>query len=914
MLFYPHSGMPYFGIVVYNGENFVKNARKEGVMNTPVRFSWQIGIFMASACFSAHAFSQTWTPVEGMDGVEKTVYDGVYGFRIETALVGKSIMPQVSVKGDPGSPTKWAKKHGLNFAVNANFYSMADTDNICSAAVNDGVCWNSWTNADYAQIGFTKNHELRYERASSTFETCPTWMYHAVSGTPEFVVNGSVVPRASLESACQSLNHCDIAAHRTAIGTDKAKKYLIMAVTSKAKTVTGMASTMKALGCDYAINLDGGGSSAVYCNGATYGNNRQTRNVAVNLGFKVGKRVQDACSPKLADNPSDIFKDISTTHWGLAAAAALQSHGITNGCQTNPPMFCAECAVTRVDAAVFIYRALKTGNASFKDAPTSQSAYFSDAAETASGMNAERYKAVQALAYHGIIRGDGSGTFRPKDAMTRLEGAAMLASAYIDNLDAFGSDRTPTPQFDDVPPSHWGFKYVEALVRNCIANGTDIRTFGANQTMSRIQFAVMLARAAGYVDNDSCAFKKACGNIGKTSCENGVVTQCLAYESVSHPCPDGAVCSGNACVPKAECAGNGAVCDGVKIKQCVNGRYEFSLCPSQCEDGRCVSCLKDAMPTCVDSQTVKKCQNGDWENETCPSGESCLSGECIARTCEDGTKTCIGNGLYQCHDGEWIETDPCDGRLCRDGACVEIKACHAESPSSCDTDGRLHTCSSEGQWIVKNCPDGEICRNGACVSGTACVPSAATSCDAHGKLQTCSDKGVWVTRSCDQGMTCLNGDCIAAEKCRTTAPGRCDGSGNLLLCADNGQWVTVSCLDGTTCHEGVCSRFDECQKNTPDTCEENGDIKTCANGKWAVISCGNGKTCRDGHCAALSDSSPSSDSRPSDYPKDGLPGDENYSAYYSSACSNAPSPRPIHPWWLAALGILGCLLKRRKSL
>lgn len=71
---------------------------------------------------------------------------------------------------------------------------------------------------------------------------------------------------------------------RTAIGYDSATGNVYLCVVSTSITQTGLARVMKGLGCDYAMNLDGGSSSGMYVKGSgMYGNS--SRSVGSTVGF-----------------------------------------------------------------------------------------------------------------------------------------------------------------------------------------------------------------------------------------------------------------------------------------------------------------------------------------------------------------------------------------------------------------------------------------------------------------------------------------------------------------------------------------------------------------------------------------------------------------------------------------------------
>ena len=65
--------------------------------------------------FAGTASAQSWSKV--LDGVEYTNYSGLHAVRIELDLVGVSITPLVSTKGEPSPPNTWAQNHGLQVAI-----------------------------------------------------------------------------------------------------------------------------------------------------------------------------------------------------------------------------------------------------------------------------------------------------------------------------------------------------------------------------------------------------------------------------------------------------------------------------------------------------------------------------------------------------------------------------------------------------------------------------------------------------------------------------------------------------------------------------------------------------------------------------------------------------------------------------
>ena len=654
--------------------------------------------------FTGTASAQSWSKV--LDGVEYTNYSGIHAVRIELDLVGVSITPLVSQANEPNPPNTWAQNHGLQVAINANFFSMTSHQDPCSIAVCNGVSWGSdWSPDTYASMGFTKDNRLKIITQAEVTST-PSWAYNVVSGTPEIVRNGTKLSVASTQ-ACADLGHCSGNHLRSGMAVDKERKYLILAVTDKNTylTVENFANKLISLGADYAINLDGGGSTRLYVNGNTYGST-EGRKVAVNLGFKVNPKPDYICKVAEIDSPSSVFYDMAADHWGLKAAKALLDNDITKGCggEAGRPLFCPDCGIKRVQAAVFIARALKLSLTS----PASPT--FSDV--TADSVGTEAWQAVEACVAKGIISKDSK--FRPNDVLTRAEGATMLSRAFPDAIggsaDLYAD--APTPTFTDVAKDFWGYKYIEAMARNCFISGVGGNKFEPGGLMSRIQFAAVLARVMGF-DSTSCAFTKQCDKLGDTSCNGNQLQTCTAYELVSSDCPD--KCSAGSCVT-SECSGDATVCEGGGVKICQDGMYSIQPCESNlCEGGKCVECLSSMAPTCNGNDGVY-CVDGHLATNSCNSNETCQNGICVLNvTCNDGDMECSGTYIRACKGGQW------------------------ENTLDCNTQNKY-------------------CDKGACVSKESCT-NGAVICDEWFARQTCID-GIWTPYPCDTGYHCVNSQCI----------------------------------------------------------------------------------------------------------------------------------------------------------
>ena len=574
------------------------------------------GITMLGAAQQASA--QDWKKT--YDGVEYCYLDKeLHAVRIETGLIGVSIFPLISKKGEPSPPYKWAEKHKLQVAVNANFFSMKTMQDPSGMAIYQGVNWGKGNTKKHAQFGFTKDNRLKYYTANHTDQ--PSWYYYAVAGEPEIIENGKVRSDINSSEACKSLGHCQNKRSRTGICTDKEGKYLIFATTKGDNsnggiTVVNFAKLMLKLGCDYGVNLDGGGSAGIYLNGKKYGTN-SGRTVAVNLGFWVKEKPAYVCKKAEVDNPGSVFFDMPEDHWAASAVSALKEHSVTQGCggEADRPLYCPSCGMQRFEAAKFVSASLGL-TASSPETPT-----FSDVAADADGFGS-----IEALVEKGIIPKETE--FRPAAVITRAEAATLLAKSFVENADAYKD--APTPTFLDVAADHLAYPYVEALVRNCMLSGMDGK-FEPDKTMDRAEFGSWLARAAGYITGD-CAFTKQCENPGEKSCSDNKVSTCVAYENVLSDCPEEMNCYNGVC---AQCdSAAAAVCEEQNVKACVDGSWQLTDCSADgriCEAGACVEppeCDETFEPKCDDQNRIQSCISGKFNYEPCPEGQICESAEC----------------------------------------------------------------------------------------------------------------------------------------------------------------------------------------------------------------------------------------------------------------------------------------------
>jgi uncharacterized lipoprotein YddW (UPF0748 family) len=114
---------------------------------------------------------------------------------------------------------------------------------------------------------------------------------------------------------------------------------------------------------------------------------------------------------------------------------------------------------------------------------------------------------IQELSDRGVIRGYPDGTFRPNQAVTRAEFAAMVNKAFP-NASITRSKIT----FRDVPSSFWGRDAIARAYQTNFLTGYPNRIFNPNQAIPRVQVLIALAAGLNYtpsqpIDNTLNSFR-----------------------------------------------------------------------------------------------------------------------------------------------------------------------------------------------------------------------------------------------------------------------------------------------------------------------------------------------------------------------------------------------------------------------
>ena len=106
--------------------------------------------------------------------------------------------------------------------------------------------------------------------------------------------------------------------------------------------------------------------------------------------------------------------------------------------------------------------------------------------------------AISCAATYGLVSGFDDGSFRPSEDITR-EQMASFVTAWLERATGVGLPRSGEPRFDDVGDGVHA-EAVEQLAEAGIVDGRDDDTFAPRATLTRGQFAAVVANAISYAD------------------------------------------------------------------------------------------------------------------------------------------------------------------------------------------------------------------------------------------------------------------------------------------------------------------------------------------------------------------------------------------------------------------------------
>ncbi|KXY45445.1 N-acetylmuramoyl-L-alanine amidase [Bacillus cereus] len=187
--------------------------------------------------------------------------------------------------------------------------------------------------------------------------------------------------------------------------------------------------------------------------------------------------LQVVMAPATSFAATKEFPDVPKNHWSLEAITDLTSKGVIAGYDNGK--FGFGDVVTREQVAALMYRALK---------PEAKSDYKNPYSDISAGTTMFP-KEILALTDMGIFIGDGKGTFRPKESLTRAEMSVILQRA-------FKLEVKEPHTFNDIDATHWWAKdAISALQSNGVSVGNGLGGFDPSGVLTRESYAQLLYKA-----------------------------------------------------------------------------------------------------------------------------------------------------------------------------------------------------------------------------------------------------------------------------------------------------------------------------------------------------------------------------------------------------------------------------------
>jgi hypothetical protein len=106
---------------------------------------------------------------------------------------------------------------------------------------------------------------------------------------------------------------------------------------------------------------------------------------------------------------------------------------------------------------------------------------------------------IQAAGDAGIVQGYEDGSYHPAEAVNRAQMAVYMARSLAGGDSGVPATPSTVSFPDDVPDTHWAYKYVEYAVDEGVVQGYDATHYSPDVIVTRDQMAVFVARAKGWV-------------------------------------------------------------------------------------------------------------------------------------------------------------------------------------------------------------------------------------------------------------------------------------------------------------------------------------------------------------------------------------------------------------------------------
>ncbi len=190
------------------------------------------------------------------------------------------------------------------------------------------------------------------------------------------------------------------------------------------------------------------------------------------------------------------FSDLGPVSWAAPSIRLLAAEGVVKG--TSATTFDPSGTITREALAVILARA-------FALSGTVSLAAYPDA----SSIDSWARSGVTAMVARGWLKGVGT-LILPRGNVTRAEAATFLGRAM-----GVSATSSATAFKDDATIPAWAAGYVDVLASDGIITGFPDGTFRPGDSVTRAQFAVMLARAEPYIGTLAGVPGLVAGKVGK---------------------------------------------------------------------------------------------------------------------------------------------------------------------------------------------------------------------------------------------------------------------------------------------------------------------------------------------------------------------------------------------------------------
>ncbi len=234
-------------------------------MQSTVFFRLRVVAFACLLSTGADAIGEDWQQVAQGIEYRHFLQPGLDAHAVRVNLDDDCVRPIASTADDRGlTVSEFARRHAATVAVNGDYFD--ERFDPIGLAMGNGVVWARARAGVRRQevVGVGGKRVEIFPRASPLSDPAP-WMTGAVSGWP------MLVEKCQPESRLPGSDFFTLAPHpRTALGLSRDRRTLLLLVAEGRRedvpgpTLPELAELMAELGACTAVNLDGGGSSALW--------------------------------------------------------------------------------------------------------------------------------------------------------------------------------------------------------------------------------------------------------------------------------------------------------------------------------------------------------------------------------------------------------------------------------------------------------------------------------------------------------------------------------------------------------------------------------------------------------------------------------------------------------------------------